>query len=131
MSRAIDLFLEKGEQSPGCKCKYVLTIYFEVALRFSSNSIRWSGFISPWRDSFFDDAQAHTEYAKLHATDDNDAYLLAQALVWYGQHRLEEAESEALRAVDAFEKLGAVRDVERVMELLRQMIDLDAGELDD
>ena len=53
-----------------------------------------------------------------------------QALVWYGQHRLEEAKSEALRAVDAFKKLGAVRDVERVVELLRQ-IDLDADELDD
>jgi len=35
-----------------------------------------------------------------------------------------------LRAVDTFEKLGAVRDVERVMELLQQ-IDLDADELDD
>ena len=53
-----------------------------------------------------------------------------QDLVWYGQHRFEEAKSETLCAVDAFEKLGAVRDVERVMELLQQ-IDLDADELDD
>ena len=34
-----------------------------------------------------------------------------------------------MHAVDAFEKLGAVRDVERAMELLQQ-IDLDADESD-
>jgi hypothetical protein len=37
-----------------------------------------------------------------------------QAWVWYNQHRLEEARSEALRAADIYEKLGAAKDVERL-----------------
>jgi hypothetical protein len=32
-----------------------------------------------------------------------------QAGVWYKQHRLEEARTEALRAADVYDKLGAAR----------------------
>ena len=69
-----------------------------------------------------DDAQTHLEHAKSHTV--NNAYLLghateAQAAIWHQQHRLEEARSEALRAVDLFEKLGAVRDVECCRKILR------------
>jgi len=58
----------------------------------------------------------------LHAV--NNAYLLAravqlQALIWYRQHRPEEARSEALSAIDMFEKLGAAKDVEYTRMLLR------------
>jgi hypothetical protein len=53
-----------------------------------------------------------------------------QAEFWHRQNRFEEAKSEALRALDAFEMLGAAKDVERVRELLRQ-IDRDAYESDD
>jgi tetratricopeptide (TPR) repeat protein len=58
----------------------------------------------------FDDAHAHVERAKSHAV--NNAYYLGRAMelqarVWYKQHRLEEARSEALRAADVYEKLGA------------------------
>ena len=71
----------------------------------------------------FDDANAHIQRAKLHAIDNRASYTLAhatemQAQVWRGKRRFEEAKSEALRAVDAFEKLGAVEDAKRVRELL-------------
>jgi hypothetical protein len=55
---------------------------------------------------------------------------VAAGWFWHRQHRFEEAKSEALRALDAFEKLGAADDVERVRELLQQ-IDLDACESGD
>ena len=82
-----------------------------------------------------DDAHAHVEQAKLHATNDNDTYSLAratwlQAELWHGQHRFGEAKSEASRAVEIFEKLGAADDAEGVGKLLQQ-IDLDACESDD
>ena len=66
----------------------------------------------------FDDAHAHIEHARLHATDGNDTYLLARSMrlrahFWHKQRRFREAKSEALRALDAFENLGAVNDAER------------------
>jgi len=42
-----------------------------------------------------------------------------QAWVWYDQHRLKEAKSEALHVVDVYEKLGATKDVEDCRQLLR------------
>jgi len=82
-----------------------------------------------------DDAHAHVEQAKLHATNANDTYALAsatrlQAWLWHRQHRFGEAKSEAWRAMEMFEKLGAADDAERVRRLLQQ-IDLDACESDD
>jgi hypothetical protein len=44
-----------------------------------------------------------------------------QALIWYQQGRLEEAKSEALRAVDVYGKLGAAKDVEDCRELLQEI----------
>ena len=69
--------------------------------------------------------------AKLHAANDHDTFLLARAMelqagFLHKQRRFEEARYEALRAVDAFEKLGATSDVEGVRELLR-WIDRDEG----
>ena len=57
----------------------------------------------------------------------------SQAWFWYQQHRFEDAKSEALRVVDAFEKLGAMNDVERIRELLRRIEQADgtSHELDD
>jgi hypothetical protein len=37
----------------------------------------------------------------------------AQAMVWYDQHRLEVVKSEALRAAQVYEKLGATNKAER------------------
>ena len=72
----------------------------------------------------FDDSQAHFERAKSHAV--NDVYLMGRAMqlqarVWYYQGRLREARLEALRAADAFEKVGATMDLERCRHTLRRI----------
>ena len=79
-----------------------------------------------FKDGRPNDAHAQVEDAKSRAV--NDKYLLAhasklQAWFWKDQHRVEEAKSEALRALEMFEKLGAMGDVEDVRQLL--------GEIDD
>jgi len=72
----------------------------------------------------FDDANAHIEHTKSH-TAGNTYYLghalALQARVWYNQHRLEEAKSEALRAADVYEKIGAAKDLEDCRGLLRDI----------
>ena len=76
-----------------------------------------------FRDEYrFDDANAHVKHAK--SFMGNNAYHLGRAMelqarVWRMQERLEEARSEALRAADVYEKLGAAKDVEDCRELLR------------
>jgi len=72
----------------------------------------------------FDDAQAAIERAKPHAVD--DPYNLGRAIrlqarIWRKQGRFEEAKSEALRAADIFERLGAAKDVENCRGLLREI----------
>ena len=72
----------------------------------------------------FDDAHAHIEQTKLHTI--NNPYYLGrtmelQARIWYKQHRLKEARSEALRAVDIFEKLGATKSIEDCRKLLQDI----------
>ena len=148
-SRAIDLLPEKEEQSQVCQGHRILgKIYhskgerekavhhLEAALGIASslnlvNQLFWNNY--PLAQVFFgegrfDDAHAHIERAKLHAV--NDAYLLArtsrlQAGFWDKQRRFEEAKSEALRALDVFERLGAVNDAEETRRLLGR-IDRDA-----
>jgi hypothetical protein len=138
------LLPEKGEQFLVCRLHYVLgEIYrskgeiekavhhFEIALEIAS-SFNWQG-LPFWVHSFpgaavssserkIDDANAHVERAK--CTRSRSKYDLGhamelQAVVWYRQGRLKEARSEALGAIDIFEKLGAVRDQERCSGLLR------------
>ena len=70
----------------------------------------------------FDHAQAHVERARSHTANStiNLAYVMKmQANIWYAQHRFEEARSEALRAIDVYEKVGATECVERCRTLLR------------
>jgi tetratricopeptide (TPR) repeat protein len=72
----------------------------------------------------FGDAHAHIERAKSHAV--NDAYNLGRAMelhawIWYRQGRLEEAKSEALRAVDVYGRIGATKDVEDCRNLLQKI----------
>ena len=72
----------------------------------------------------FEDAHNHLEHTKSHAV--NSSYRLGratelQAWVWYQQHRLEEARSEALCAIDIYEKLGVGKDVEDCKKLLREI----------
>ena len=148
-SRAIDLLSGKGRQSLVCEAYRVLgDIYqskgdtekaihhLEVALGIASSlniayDLFWVHFSLAevvFDEGRFEDAHAHTEHAKSHAVD--DAYnkaraLLLQAGFWHKQHILEEAKSEALRALDVFEKLGAAKDAEWTRGILRQ-IDSDA-----
>ena len=149
-SRAIELITETGGQSLVCESHRVLgnihrskgdtekaVHHYEVALEIASTS-NWDGGLFQIHHALarlfhdegrFDDAQAHIERAKLHMT--NSAHNLGcvmevQAKVWYKQHRLEEAMSEALRASDAYGKLGATKDVEACTTLLRDI----QGELD-
>ena len=70
-----------------------------------------------------DDANTHAKQAKSHA---NDTYQLGeatdlQARVWYLQGRLEDAKSEALHALEIFEKLEAEDDMETCRELLQSI----------
>ena len=144
-SRAIDLLPEKGEEFWACRGHRVLgEIYqykdkmkkavhhFEAALRIASslNAVGQLFWVNlALADVFcdqgkFEDAQAHLKRAKSHAI--NDAYLSAramdqQALLWSRQRRFGDAKSEALRAIDAFEKLGAMTDVEGTTLFLHQI----------
>ena len=140
--RAIDLLPEEGEQFRVCGSHRALgKIYqskgdtekaihhFEVAFGIASpldwhDTLFWihyglAGLLLD--EDRFGDAHAHVEHAKSHAV--NSAYklgaaVLLQAQVWYNQHRLGEARSEALRAADIFDKLGNVEGTERCRDLL-------------
>jgi len=98
--------------------------HLEVDLRIASSlnfhqELFWAHFFLAdlfSREGRFNDAHAHLEQAKSHAV--NDAYLLGRvswmlAWSWDQQHMFEEAKSEALRALSAFEKLGATGAVVR------------------
>jgi tetratricopeptide (TPR) repeat protein len=151
-SRALDLLPEKGEEFRVCYGHRVLgQIYlskseakkaihhFEKALGIASSlnmvdQLVWINL--SLADVFskqgeFEDAQTHLERAKSHAGD--NAYVLAyvmdqQALVWYEQRMFEEARSEALRALNIFEKLGAANNAEFVRNLLQHIDARRAGQ---
>ena len=122
-SPAINLLSNEGGQFRVCQCHRLLgNIYhsrdeiekaanhFETALRIASSF--------NWHDELFwvhytmalllpGDAHAHVERAKSHAID--------------SPYRFEEAKSEALHAVNLFEKLGATEDVMKCRGLLEQI----------
>ena len=143
VSRAINLLPGKGEQTQVCRSHRLLgnihrsrgqtekaIHHLGAALRFASSldSVDqpfWAHFDLARvfiKEGRFNDAHSHIERAKSYAV--NNAYLLARALqlqaqVWNKQHRFEEAKSEALRALDMFEKLGAASDVDHSRRILR------------
>ena len=147
--RGIDLLLGKGEEIWVCQAHRALgeiyrskgdtkrAIYhFKAALGIGSSlsdvfQLFWvnyslAGLFSDQDE--FEDAQTHVEHTKSHAAD--DVYQLAlvmclQSRVWAMQDRFGEARSEALRALDAFEKLGAANNAEVARQLLQR---IDAGE---
>ena len=136
-SRAIDLLSDGSDQFSVCKCYRVLGYvyrskgeidqaikHFETALGIAT-TFNWRGrlfwihhslaglFYSEHR---FDEAHAHVEHAKSHAT--NDPYQMARAMelqakFWHKQCRFKEARAEALRAAEVYEKLGATKDMQR------------------
>ena len=144
-SRTIDLLSGKGEQTWVCEGHRLLgTVlsskgdtekaihHLEVALGIAS-SLNWDDRVF-WihfflaevfsKEGRFDNAHVHIGHAKLHAA--NDTYNLARALrkqagLLNEQRRLEEARSEALLALDAFEKFGATHDAEETRQLLEEI----------
>jgi len=143
--RAIGILPEEGEQFRACRSHRALgrihqskgeieraVHHFEVAIGIASSvnldtQLFWVHcdmsrlFRSEDR---LDDAQIHVEHAKSHTT--NSAYHLGcvaeeQARVWYEQDRLEEAKSEALRAVDIYDKLGVAGEMKHCRELLQNI----------
>ena len=142
-SRAINLISEEGHQhliydfhralgaiyhSKGEREKYIH--HFEAVLGIASTFNRNVHLFSAHyslaevfsHEGGFDTAHAHVERAKSRAV--NDPYNLGRALelqayIWYKQHRLEEARSGAMRAIEVFEKLGAAQDLENCRGLLQ------------
>ena len=142
--RVIDLSGE-GNQFVVCDCYLILgkicrskgetekaIIHFETALGIASTfnwhdhlfSINYSLAQLFFSEKRIDDAHAHVERAKSHAI--NDPYRLGRAMqlqarFWLQERKLEEAKSEALGAIDVFERLGAAKDVERCKKILRDI----------
>ena len=118
-----DIYYYKGETEKAIE-------HLEVALGIAS-SFSWRdqqfwiyySLVRLFADQHrFDDAQAHVERAKSYAA--HTTYLLGramvlQAMVWGAQNRLKEARSEALRAVDLYEKIGATKDLETCTDFLK------------
>jgi tetratricopeptide (TPR) repeat protein len=144
-SRAIDLASEKGQEFILTRLHRVLGKiyhskgkreeafhYLNMALEFASPhnwriQLFWIHFdlAELFRDEReYDDAHSHIERAKSHAVD--DVYTLGRAMnlqarVWLLQHRLEDAKSEALHALENYEKSGASRDADICRNLLQQV----------
>ena len=143
--RAVDLLPKTGEQFIVCDSHRILgNIYqskgktdeaihhYELALGIAS-SFGWHDHLF-WvhykladlyrNEGRFDDACDHIERAKPHTVDSayNLGYAMElQAEIWYEQHRLEGARSEALHAAQIYEKLGAAKDMEDCAKLLRMI----------
>jgi tetratricopeptide (TPR) repeat protein len=144
-SRAIDLLPEKGREYMVVSLQRILTKVScskhrkEKAFHHFNTAI---GIASPrnWHDQLFwihldmalffrdereyDVANTQIERAKLHAID--DAYRLGRAMdlqaeVWYSQHKLKDAKSEALHALENLEKCGAAPDAECCRAHLRKV----------
>jgi tetratricopeptide (TPR) repeat protein len=136
-SRAIDLLPEKGQEYLVCDLNQVLGNINrskgerEKALHHYETSLRIASPFN-WHYMLFwvhydvaklygdrrelDNERAHIQRAKSHAVDGAMQYELGratemQARVWYRQSRFEDARSEALDAVQIYEKLGLAEDV--------------------
>ena len=151
-SRATNLFPEgQGNQSVVCQCHRTLGLicrskgetekainHFRAGLKIAS-SFNWLAeqfwshyslaelFSSQGR---LNDAHAHIGHAKSYAT--SNAYLLGCAMqlhvrLWCLQGKREEAKSEAVRAIDVFEKLGDTGKV----ETCRRFVQYIAAKTDD
>jgi len=146
VSRAINLLPEKGSEFLLSQCHCCLaeiyqskgeieksTLHYQTALgitssfdwhsRLSLNSLNhYSLALLFCTQGRFDDANAHVEHAKSHAANSPHHLALStylQAVIWLQQSKLEQAKSEALCAVEIFEKLGAVHNVESCRSLLK------------
>ena len=153
-SKAIHLFSGENGRFEVCKCHYILgNIYgsrgeIEMAINHYETTIKIASSFG-WTDTLvcthydlaqlffgenrFDDAHAHVDRAKSYAT--NDPYKLGHAMerqagFWYKRHMLKGAKSEALRATEVYEKIGAARGLESCRVLLRKIDEAASHELD-
>jgi tetratricopeptide (TPR) repeat protein len=144
-SRAIHLVAESGQEVLVCRLHRVLgkifqskgerkeaIHHFETAIRIATpfnwhDTLFWNHFALAmlFRDEDeFDEASTHTKQAKSHAVDNAlqlGRAMQMQAEVWYRQHRLEEAKSEALHALEIYEKLGAAGYASGCKSLLQKV----------
>jgi tetratricopeptide (TPR) repeat protein len=144
-SRAIDLISNKDQDFAASRLHRVLgKVYyskgkkekaihhFNTALEIASppnwhDQLFWTHFDMAllFRDEReYDNAHVHIEQAKSHAV--NGVYKLGRAMklqaeVWYFQCRFEDAKSEALHALENYEKSGASREVEFCKTLLQKV----------
>ena len=144
-SRAINLGAENGQEYTLCDIHRVLgTIHqskgdkkkaihhFDTALRIASphnwnEDLFWINYSLAKlfaSESEFTDANTHIERAKSHVF--NDARKLGytiglQAYICYSKLKLEDAKSDALRALEIFEKLGAASDAKNCRHLLQNV----------
>ena len=144
-SLAIRLALDQGEQTLVSHCHRVLgDIYqsegkieeaidhFEAALAIAL-SLNWSTELFQAYYSLaelflyqdrFDEANTYIGHAKPYTINNLcglGRMMEIQAWVWFKQHRLEEAKAEALCAIDVYEKLKSIKDVEDCRVLLREI----------
>ena len=144
-SRATNLIPEKGNESIFCQLHRLLGKIHESkgekekAIHHFQTAI---GIASPFKWDYelfwnhyslaklfrnageFDDANTHIKQAKSVAA--HEAYKLGhgiklQADIWYRQGRFEEAKSEALHALEVYQKLGAATDVGDCRDLLQKI----------
>ena len=144
-SHGIDLLSDLHDQFSVCECYHTLGLiyhsrgkkgeainHYETALRIATTfnwheKLFWIHYAMAQvfdDENRFIDAHVHIKHAKSHAI--NVTYFLAhatklQAMFWYRQHRLKEAKSGALDAVNVFEKLGAMMDLKACKELLQRI----------
>ena len=144
-SRAVDLLPEKGQEYKRCQLYRILgKIYrsrgerekaihhFETSIGIGSR-FNWHGEL--FRNHYnlaklfcgedeLDRANAHIEQAKSYTSDNTLMMARAmslQAEVWCSQGRPADAKSQALHALEVFERLGAAIDVERCGDLLQRI----------
>ena len=146
--RSINLFLEKGQEFFVCQChRFLGNIYHskgetQKAVHHYDTALGTASVFN-WHNQLFNihhalallfrdedefvRAHVHIEQAKLHAVEDTFRLGWAtetQAWIWYRQRRLEDTASEALRASEIYEKLGATKDAEECRKLLRKIEEL-------
>ena len=142
--RAIDLTLKEDDEYVVCRSNRNLgkiyrskgekdkAIYhFKEALEIATRSELQAQLFWTYYDLallFLDehdlsDAHTHIKRAKSHANENRYRLGLTmevQAEILYQQHRLEDTKSEALGALQIFERIGVVKEAERCRDLLRK-----------
>jgi tetratricopeptide (TPR) repeat protein len=144
-SRGIELISEEGQEYIFCKLNHVLgnvhrskgekkkaIHHFETALRIGS-PLNWRAELF-WiytdlaqlflDEGKLDDASTQIERATSHVV--HDWYKLGRAMnmqanVWYRQGRLEDAKSQAMKALEIYERSGAAHDAEACRKLLQRV----------